>query len=429
MSHRINIGHYQATAEEKDAVMTVLESGRLSPDEQVRSFEEEFSLRHSCTHGVMVNSGTDALRIALAALKERGQWQDNDVVFVPAITFVATANIVLQNKLTPYFIDIGIAGDYGINADRLAHFLNCSPSLRRRARAIMAVHLFGQPCDIGKVMDVARKYNLRVIEDSCETMGITYGDSPARSVGSFGDIACFSSYSCHLIQTGVGGIATTSDPVLADLMRSYANHGRDTAYIPGYSKPDLSRELLKKRFRFVREGYSSRVTEMQAALARVQLRHLPETILRRNQVAGRLLDALEPYQDQLHLPYPCQFPVREHAYMMFPICVEGLNRADLCFHLEQNGIETRELLPLINQPCYTRLVKAQLKWNLEKDFPVATVVNRTGFYVASHPGLTESDISFMTQTIGAFIEKGRKVSTTKRRIEVLHEPITAAQAA
>jgi len=70
-----------------------------------------------------------------------------------------------------------------------------------------------------------------------------------------------------------------------------------------------------------------------------------------------------------------------------------------------------------------------LKWNLEKDFPVATMVNRTGFYVASHPGLTESDISFMTQTIGAFIEKGRKVSTTKRRIEVLHEPITAAQAA
>ena len=141
-------------------------------------------------------------------------------MLVPALTFVATSNVVLYIQLTPVFVDVD------------PRYYTIDPALieRRitpRTRAIMPVHIAGLPCDMEPIMAIARKHSLRVVEDSCEAMFVR---DHGRPVGSFGDIACFSTYAAHLITTGIGGIAITDDPQLRELMSSAMNHGRDPIY-------------------------------------------------------------------------------------------------------------------------------------------------------------------------------------------------------
>ncbi len=185
-----------------------------------------------------------ALRIGLAAMKEKYGWKDGDGVLVPALTFVASVNVIFQNNLTPVLIDID--PEYYDMAD---------DHQRYSVVAAMPVSLFGQPTAYRPVE------GLRVIEDSCEAMFV--GEPQA-------EITCYSTFACHVMQTGVGGIAATDDPVLASLIRSYANHGRSGIYAS--IDTDLGKkEVIDARFHFERIGYSSRATEMEAAIGCAEL--------------------------------------------------------------------------------------------------------------------------------------------------------------
>src|SRR3712207_6174410 len=187
----------------------------------MRRFEQEFAELHGCRFGVMSNSGTSSLQVALQALKERHGWEDGDEVIVPAVTFVATSNIVLHNRMTPVFVDV-LPDTYNIDPARI------EARITERTRAIVPVHLFGLPADMDPILELARAHDLKVIEDSCEAMFATYRGRP---VGSFGDVACFSTYVAHFLVTGVGGLGTTNDGELAVAMRSLINHGRDSIYL------------------------------------------------------------------------------------------------------------------------------------------------------------------------------------------------------
>lgn len=385
----ITVGALKVDAKSQKAVAAVLQSNRLSPGPKVALFEEKFAELHDCRHGVMTNSGTDALRIALASLKEIYGWKDGDVVLCPSVTFVATVNVVLQCGLKPELVDVGMY-DFNLNPDNLERRLSTTPD-RSRIKGLIVVHLAGQPARMGAIMDVARKYGLKVIEDSCETMGVFSGH---RSVGSWGDVGCFSFYVAHLLTTGVGGMAVTNDDSLSALMRSYANHGRDIQFIPGIPVPKLSKAVLQARFRFPRLGYSCRPTEVEAALGLMQLGDLPTLIAKRRKNAFRLIDALK----DLPLVLPVERERGEHAYMFFPIVIperSPISKWDLCLYLEKNGIETRELLPLTNQPCYRGL------WNPE-NYSVAQWVNEKGFYVGCHQYLWHPEIDYMADVFHRF---------------------------
>lgn len=380
-SPQIGVGGVDITARAKELVLEVLDSGRLTAGPMMSRFEQAIATAHDCAYGLMCNSGTSALQIALAALKERHGWKDGDEVLVPAVTFVASSNVVMYNGLSPVFVDV--ERDY-YEIDPALIEARITP----RTRAIMPVHLAGHPCDMGPIMEIAQRRGLRIVEDSCETM---FARDHGRAVGSFGDIGCFSTYVAHVINTGVGGLCTTNDAELMVMLKSLMNHGRDSIYIrmdddQGKDDDSLFR-VVDRRFSFTRLGHSFRCTEMEAALGVAEFERHAENIARRNAIAARLTNGLASLE--AHLQLPAERPGAERVFMFYPIAIRdgSIKRDDLILYLEKHGVETRYLLPLINQPVYR-----QLFGNLDAEYPVAAWLNANAFYIGCHPQMSDSHV-------------------------------------
>lgn len=388
---QIGVGGLDITARAKQLVMEVLDSGRLTAGPMMSRFEQGVASAHDCRFGLMSNSGTSALQIALAALKERHGWQDGDEVLVPSVTFVASSNVVMYNGLKPVFVDVEPTY-YEIDPAKIEE------KITPRTRAIMPVHLAGHPCDMEPICAIAEKHGLRMVEDSCETM---FARDKGRPVGSFGDVGCFSTYVAHVINTGVGGLCTTNDPELIVMLKSLMNHGRDSIYIrmddDKAASPDDLFKIVDRRFSFVRLGHSFRCTEMEAALGIAELEQSQANIARRQHNAARLTAGLADLQD--HLQLPATRPGAEHVFMFYPIVLKDptIKRDDLILFLEQRGVETRYLLPLLNQPIYRELFG-----QLDDQYPVAAWLNANAFYVGAHPQITDADVDTMIETFHAF---------------------------
>lgn len=388
----IGVGTLNVSRRAKELVLETLNNNRLSYGPLAQQFEAEFAARHHSRFGVMSNSGTSALQIALQAMKEMHGWVDGDEVIVPAVTFVATANIVLHNRMTPVLVDVE-PDYYELNPTLLEE------KITPRTRAIIPVHLFGQPADMDPICEIAAKYDLKIIEDSAETMFATYHGHP---VGSLGAIGCFSTYVAHILVTGVGGLNTTNNPEYAVRMRSLMNHGRDSIYISIDDDKDKSVEELRlivaRRFNFVSVGHSFRATEMEAALGLAQLEEIEAMIATRRANARSLIRKLAHLES--HLQLPKTRPGSEHSFMMFPLVLRDEPKEALVNFLEQNGVETRDMLPLTNQPVYHQL----LGW-CEEDYPVAQWINRQGFYVGCHQELTEFDLDYVAELFERFFRQ------------------------
>lgn len=391
----IGFGYNAVPSGAEGEILKVFRSGQYSPGERVREFEKKFARLHKAKHGIFVNSGTDALRLSLLAMKEKYGWRDGDKVIVPAMTFVATVNVIVQAGLEPVFADVG--PDYTMNVYSVGHDSTCVELEDfwedERLRAVMPVHLFGQVCG-NAVYELAKKYRLKVLEDSCETIA-----NPVK-----GDISCHSTYMAHHVTTGVGGMALTNDTDLNYLIRSYANHGRNTDYLPGYFSQNLSKKLLKHRFQFDREGYSCRATEFQAVLGLSQLDGLRENIEKRTHMAFLLQNALQ-YVEELRVTWGVPDPRREHTWMMFPLILKEGDKYDLCLHLEKNGIETRDLMPIVSQPCFAKYFKND-PWSC----PNAREIEKKGFYIPCHPGMTVEDVGHIAKTFKSYFSKAVAVA-------------------
>lgn len=352
---------------------------------------------HNRDFAIFANSGTSALHVALSVLHDKFSWRDDDEVLVPAVTFVATSNVILHNRLKPVFVDV--EKDYfGIDVAKIEE------KITKRTRAIMPVHLFGQSCDMENVVKLAKKYKLKIIEDSCEAMFVSYRGQP---VGSMGDIACYSTYATHLVTTGVGGLAMTNDSDLAIRIKSYFNHGRDGIYLSidddDTANPRKLFEIVERRFSFIYLGHSMRLTELEAALGLAQLKNWQKIIARRQKNATFLTKSLARFSDFLQLPKIR--PGAEHAFMLYPIVVVApkLSRERLIEHLEIHGIETRQLMPLINQPIYRKIFG-----DIEDDYPVAKFLNKNGFIIGCHQDLGQTDLEYMVSIFEKFFKKWKK---------------------
>lgn len=392
---QIGVGGLALGAEEKRYLYEAIESNRLSYGPMTERFERLFARMHGCQHAVFCNSGTSALHVALAALKEYHGWRDGDEVLVPAVTFVATSNIVLHNQMKPVFVDVD-PFTYTIDPRQV------EARITSKTRAIIPVHLMGLPCDMDPLLQVAQRHGLRVIEDSAQAMFATY---KGKKVGSFGDIACFSTYVAHFIVTGVGGFSTTNDPELAVILRSLTNHGRDSIYLSmsddhGVGKRRL-REIVSKRFSFVRLGHSFRATELEAAIGLGQLECRRRIIRARKANSDYFTARLKPIEKYLQLPYVPEN--RGHMFMLYPLVLRDQPKRQLVNYLEERLIETRDLMPLVNQPIYKKLFGE----NLEDGYPVAKRLNRCGFYIGCHQYLSEEEREYVADTILSFFEKPR----------------------
>ncbi len=384
MGWRVGVGTFHTSDSQRANIEEVLNSDRLSYGHYSRTFEDRFSELHRCKYGVLSNSGTSSLHVALQALKIRNNWADWSEVIMPAINFVAGVNVTLHNNLAPVLVDVDWQ-TYNLNPNLI------EDALTERTVAIMPVHMFGQPCDMQAIVDIAKRHDLFVIEDACEAAFAKHHDGP---VGSWGHVGCFSFYVAHLLTTGVGGIATTNDKGLALMMRSLVNHGRDPIYYDIDTEP--SEEVRRRRFVFRYVGHSFRVTELEAALALPQLADYPTMLLKRRQNAMHLRERLRHLEEAGVLQLPYVRSNNTHSFMMFPI-IWHQDKWGFCAHLESKGIETREMMPITNQPVYEQLFR-------EDDYPNAKYVNNHGLYIGCHQDLTRDDLRYIVDTICDYAE-------------------------
>lgn len=371
---RIGVGEVRLTESHVSNVNGALRNNRLSYGRYSKEFERRFADIHHRKFGAFVNSGTDALRIGLAAMKEKYGWKDGAQVLVPALTFVASLNVIIQNGLQPVLVDV----------DPTYYDMDPHGAATTNLVAAMPVSLFGQPA---QPLTHYVALGVKIIEDSCETAFV--GQSRA-------DVTCYSTYACHVISTGVGGLALTDDPDLAVLIRSYANHGRDGIYA-GIDDALGQFEVMDARFRFLRVGFSSRATELEAALGCAELDTYQSNVAARRANAAVLSEQLQG----LPLQLPKERVAGQHAYMVYPIvCESQFVRDALTQHLETNGIETRPMVPLTNQPYMKRLFGA----DVEDRYPNAKKINQCGFYIGCHQYLQPEDLDRIGSAFRSFFD-------------------------
>jgi dTDP-4-amino-4,6-dideoxygalactose transaminase len=342
----------------KGAIDGVLDSGQFVLGAEVAEFEREFASYVGVSHAIGVNTGTSALHLSLLAL---GIGPGDEVITVP-FTFVATVAAIGYTGATPVFVDIDPVS-YTMDPSRL------EDAITPRTRAIMPVHLYGQPADMGGIMEVAERYDLPVIEDACQAHGAEY---LGRRAGSIGDLGCFSFYpGKNLGAYGEGGMITTWNAELARKVRLLRDWGAEQKYA----------HIVK--------GYNHRLDELQAAILRVKLRHLEGWTEARRALArgyGELLG--EAFGTPVEMPYA------RHVYHVYSVRVE--DREAVRESLHDHGIQTgvHYPIPVHLQPAWADLAHRR------GDFPVS---ERAADEVLSLPLYPELDDDAVTEVSGRLV--------------------------
>jgi perosamine synthetase len=391
---KVDMGGITISPLQKKLVNKCLDNNRLSYGDMTRKFELEWAKMHQVKYAMFCNSGTSALQVAIHALKEEYNWQDGDEILLPAVTFVASMNVILQNNLKPVFVDI--EPDYfSIDPD------NIISAITEKTKAIMVVHLLGHPALMDEIMKIAKKYKLKIIEDSCETVVSTFDSKP---VGSFGDVSCFSTYASHLVVTGVGGFACTNNPKLAVRIKGLYNHGRDGIYHSIDDDDKNSIKIINNRFNFTHSGYSYRATEMESALGIGHLQRFSKELKKRQFNAAYLTNKLKKLEGGGYLSLPKIHPKATHSFMLYAIVLaEEINRKSVLEYLEKNGVMTRFLMPLLNQPIVEKLFG-----KIEDKYPVAKYIDENGFLLGIHSELEKSDFDYVSKVLNEAIDKYAK---------------------
>jgi len=323
--------------EEINAALDCLLSTYVTMGPKVKAFEAEYAKAFGWKHAVMVNSGSSANLLAVAALTnprcENGL-RPGDEVIVPALSWSTTVWPLVQCGLVPVIVDID------------PDTLNIDPgeiekAIGPRTRGVMIVPVYGNPCDMDAIADICQRHDLVLIEDCCESLGATYRGKP---VGQFGRVSTFSFYFSHHITTLEGGICVTDDFELAELMRILRAHGwirevedpeRWVKEFPGFDK----------KFLFVNSGYNLRATELQGAIGSVQLRKLGDFVTTRRANAAWFSNALSEFSQTLS--FQKETENGQHSWFGFPVFVAPdapYSREELTEFLESARIETRPII-------------------------------------------------------------------------------------
>lgn len=369
-------------------------------------FEEKFSKWFGLKVCALVNSGSSANLIALSALTSPllgdKRLKPGDEVITTAEGFPTTVNPIIQNGLVPVFLDAHIP-TYNIDTSRLEE------AVTEKTRAIMVAHTLGNPFDLDEVMRIAKKYDLWVVEDTCDALGAEY---KGKKVGTFGDVATVSFYPAHHITMGEGGAVLSRHAKLRRIIESFRDWGRDCWCPPGTDNTCGKRfdwqlgELPQgydHKYIYSHIGYNLKVTDMQAAVGVSQLNKLDHFIHRRRENYIYLRKALEAFEEYLILPESL-----EHAnpsWFGFPITVREtapFSRFELVQALEANKIGTRLLFGgnLLRQPAYK-----DIKYRLVGDLTNADRVMNQTFWIGVYPGLQKVHFDFMQNTINEFIAR------------------------
>jgi len=353
--------------EEEELVLEVLRSGQLAQGPLVERLEQEFRAWSGTQHVVAVANGTVALVAALEALRLPA---GSEVVTSP-FTFVATLNAILEAGLVARFGDID-PRDFALTAESVAEVAG------EQTSAVLPVHLYGQPADMGRLVPLAQARGWAVVEDAAQAHGARVAD---RRVGSFG-VGCFSLYATKNLMAGEGGLISTDDAGVAERLRLLRNQG------------------MRDRYRYELAGHNFRMTELQAALALPQLARLDEATKRREENARRLTEGLSGIPG---LELPAVAEKRSHVWHQYTIRVtsgSGRTREEVADALTRRGVGWGVYYPrrVYDYPCYREHPRV-----LVGDSPVAERISKEVLSIPVHPRLSDADLDTIVSAVrGAF---------------------------
>lgn len=325
------------------------------------ALEKAFAVYCGTQYCVGVGNGLDALMLSLRALGIG----DGDEVIVPSNTYIATALAVTYVGANPVFVEPDIR-TFNINPELIEAVLT------EKTKAIMPVHLYGQACDMDPIMEIAKKHDLKVIEDCAQAHGATY---KGQKVGTFGEIAGFSFYpGKNLGALGDAGAVITNDQELADKIRAFGNYGSDYKYHHIY------------------KGYNSRLDELQAAFLAAKLPHLERMNVERRRIADRYLNEIR--NPKVELPVVPDYAVP--VWHIFGIRCKERDRLEK--YLNENGIGTNKHypIPMHLQECYKDLGFK------EGDYPIAEEISKTELSIPMYYGMTDEEIQYVIDKINEY---------------------------
>jgi dTDP-4-amino-4,6-dideoxygalactose transaminase len=378
--HKPSIGE-----DEVRSVVETLRSGWLTTGPKVKTFEADFSRYVGSSHAVAVNSGTAALHLALDAIGIK----EGDEVIVPAMTFAATAEVVLYFKAKPVLVD---CQPDTLNIDPEA----IEPKVTPKTKAIIPVDIAGQPCEYREILEIARTHNLKVIEDAAHALPAAYHK---EQVGRISDITCFSFYATKTITTGEGGMATTENSEYADRMRMMSLHGISYDAWKRYTKEG------SWYYEVLYPGFKYNLTDIAAALGIEQLKRCDEFYEARQRIANHYHEA---FADLPEIQIPACAPHVQHAWHLYVIQLNierlRINRQDFIKALKGENIGASvHFIPLHLHPFYRDTFGYQ-----PADFPQATAVFERIVSLPIYPKMAEANVRDVIVAVRKLIQEYRR---------------------
>ena len=342
--------------DEKNAVLEVLSSGQLAQGPKVREFEASFAELCDVKHAIATTSGTSALHVALLA---HGIGEGDEVI-TSSFSFIASANCALFVGARPVFADIE-PEFYTIDP------ANISVRITSKTKAILPVHLYGQPCDMDAIVEIARKHDLIILEDACQAHGSTYNGLP---VGSFGT-ACFSFYPTKNITTIEGGMITTNDSKIAERARLIRDHGSP------------------RRYEHVMLGYNLRMNDLQAAIGLVQLEKLMGWNSQRQANAAYLTNELSKMKEVVP---PKVRDGSQHVFHQYTIRINDRDEAAQKLRDKGIGVGVHYPIPIHKQPLYQEL-------GYDDSLPNSEIASQEVLSLPVHPSLSRADLDSIVEAV------------------------------
>lgn len=384
----------------------------LTAGRYTEEFEKKFAQYLGLQYCALVNSGSSANLIAFMSLTspllgERAIKRGDEIITVAA-GFPTTVSPIIQYGAVPVFIDVTIP-QYNIDVDML------EKALTDKTKAVMIAHTLGNPFDLSAVKGFCDKHRLWLVEDNCDALGSKYViNGEEKFTGAIGDIGTSSFYPPHHMTMGEGGAVYTSHSLLAKIIKSFRDWGRDCECPSGVD--NLCRHRFDNQYgelpagydhKYVYShfGYNLKATDMQAAIGCAQLERLPNFVERRRHNFDRLKHALAGISDQVILPEPCSNSIPSWFGFLIT-CKNGLNRNQIVQYLERKGVQTRMLFAgnLTKHPCFDELRKSGVGYRIVGELTNTDRIMNDTFWIGVYPGMTNEMIDYMAETLREAVE-------------------------
>ena len=371
--------------EEIDEVVSTLKSGWLSTGPKVHQFEKSMSEYLDAPHCIALNSGTAALHLALKAIGLK----ENDEVIIPTNTFTATGEVITYFNAKPVLVDSAIE-NFNIDENKI------EAKITKKTKAIMPVHFAGNPCEMGIIQNICKKYDLKLIEDAAHALTSKFQND---LIGTIGDITCFSFYATKNITTGEGGMAVTANPLYAEKIRKLSLHGINVDAWNRYGKKG------SWFYEVSDAGYKYNMSDILASIGIIQMKKVELMLKKRTDIANTYTNELSNIPS-ITLPRPNI--ENRHAWHLYVIQIKqdqlNINREQFIHKLKEYNIGSSvHFIPLHRHPYYQNKFRYS-----PKDFPNSESIYNSSISLPIYPKMTETDVNYVIEAVKNIASTNKK---------------------